>query len=265
MEGVVVSAKKDGSTITVSVITDNKGHYSFPANRLEPGHYTLKIRAVGYNLAAPAAADLAAQKTTTADLKLVKTKNLVPQMTNAEWLLSMPGTDDQKAYLLNCVSCHTLERIVRSTHDADEFTQVIYRMMGYAQVSQPIKPQRRMEPNRGGSPDLYRKQAEFLATVNLSAVAQWQYPLKTLPRPTGKATHVIITEYDLPRPTIEPHDVIVDEHGMVWYTDFGEEFIGKLDPKTGASRNIPCRNSSPATRRACSTLKKTRPGISGPA
>ncbi len=245
MEGVVVSAKKDGSTITVSVISDNKGHYSFPASRLEPGHYTLKIRAVGYNLSAPATADLAAQKTTTADLSLVKTKNLVPQMTNAEWLLSMPGTDDQKASLLNCVSCHTLERIVRSTHDADEFTQVIYRMMGYAQVSQPIKPQRRMEPNRGGSPDLYRTQAEFLSTINLSSVDHWQYPLKTLPRPTGRSTHVIITEYDLPRPTIEPHDVIVDEHGMVWYTDFGEEFIGKLDPKTGALKEYPVPELKP--------------------
>jgi virginiamycin B lyase len=245
MEGVVISAKKDGSTITVSVITDNKGRYTFPANRLDPGHYTLKIRAIGYALAAPATADLAAQKTTTADLKLVKTKNIVPQLTNAEWLLSMPGTDDQKAYLLNCVGCHTLDRVVRSTHDAEEFTQVIYRMMGYAQVSQPIKPQRRMEPNRGGSPELYRKQAEFLETVNLSAVTQWQYPFKTLPRPTGKATHVIITEYDLPRPTIEPHDVIVDEHGMVWYTDFGEEFIGKLDPKTGSLKEYPVPELKP--------------------
>lgn len=245
MEGVVVSAKKDGSTITISVITDNKGHYSFPASRLDPGHYTLKIRAAGYTLEAPAAADLAAQKIATADLKLVKAKNLVPQMTNAEWLMSMPGTDDQKASLLNCVSCHTLERIVRSTHDAEEFTQVIYRMMGYAQVSQPIKPQRRMEPNRGGSPDLYREQANFLATVNLSSVDHWQYPLKMLPRPTGRSTHVIITEYDLPRPTIEPHDVIVDEHGMVWYTDFGEEFIGKLDPKTGALKEYPVPELKP--------------------
>ena len=245
MEGVVVSAKKDGSTITVSVISDNKGHYSFPANRLDPGHYTLKIRAVGYNLAAPATADLSAQKTTTTDLKLVKTKNLVPQLTNAEWLLSMPGTDNQKAYLLNCVGCHTLERIVRSTHDADEFTQVIYRMNGYAQVSQPIKPQRRMETNRGGPPENYRTQAEFLSTVNLSSVEQWQYPLKTLPRPTGRATHVIITEYDLPRPTIEPHDVIVDEHGMVWYTDFGEEFIGRLDPKDGSLKEFPVPELKP--------------------
>ena len=176
MEGVVVSAKKDGSTITVSVISDNKGHFSFPASRLEPGHYTLKIRAVGYNLEAPATADLAAQKATTADLKLVKAKNMIPQMTNAEWIMSMPGTDEQKDFLMNCVSCHTLQRIVTSTHDADEFTQVITRMMGYAQVSQPIKPQRRVEANRGGDPEQYRKNAEFLSSVNLSSVAQWEYP-----------------------------------------------------------------------------------------
>ena len=166
-------------------------------------------------------------------------------MTNAEWLMSMPGTDDQKALMLNCVSCHTLQRIVQSTHDADEFTQVITRMMNYAQVSQPIKPQRRMEANRAGDPEQYRKQAEFLAGINLSSTDHWDYPLKTLPRPTGKATHVIITEYDLPRPTIEPHDVIVDEHGMVWYTDFGEEFIGKLDPKTGALKEFPVPKLKP--------------------
>ena len=233
MEGVVVSAKLDGSTITVSVYSDKQGHYSFPANRLEPGHYKLKIRAVGYDLDGPGLADLVAQKTTTVDLKLRKTKNIVPQLTNAEWLLSIPGTTEQKATLLNCVGCHTLERIVRSTHDADEFTQVIWRMMGYAQVSQPIKPQRRMDPDWAGNPEQYRKQAEYLATINLSSVSKWEYPLKTLPRPTGKATHAIITEYDLPRPTIEPHDVILDEHGNVWFTDFGEQYIAKMDPQTG--------------------------------
>ena len=38
MEGVVVSARKDGATITVSVVTDDKGHFSFPTSRLDPGH-----------------------------------------------------------------------------------------------------------------------------------------------------------------------------------------------------------------------------------
>src|ERR1700690_3018768 len=39
MEGVVVSARKDGSTITVSVISGKQGHFAFPADRLTPGHY----------------------------------------------------------------------------------------------------------------------------------------------------------------------------------------------------------------------------------
>ena len=50
MEGVVVSAKKDGSTISVSVVTDAVGRYAFPAARLEPGHYALRARAAGFDL-----------------------------------------------------------------------------------------------------------------------------------------------------------------------------------------------------------------------
>ena len=39
MEGVLVSAKRTGSTITISVVSDAQGRYSFPAARLEPGEY----------------------------------------------------------------------------------------------------------------------------------------------------------------------------------------------------------------------------------
>src|SRR4051812_32530348 len=50
MEGVLVSATKVGSNITVTVVTGADARYSFPANRLAPGQYTLGIRAVGYEL-----------------------------------------------------------------------------------------------------------------------------------------------------------------------------------------------------------------------
>jgi virginiamycin B lyase len=232
MEGVVVSAKKAGSTVMVSVISDAQGRYSFPADRLPAGKYSVTIRAIGYDLAAPTTADITDERTATVDLKLSKARNLAAQMSNAEWIASIPGTDDQKAFLLDCVSCHTLERIVRSTHDANEFTQVITRMKGYGAVSQPIKPQRMLDPERSGTPEQYRKAAEYLATINLSGVTHWQYPLKTMARPTGRATRAIITEYDLGRPTTEPHDVLVDAQGAVWYSDFGESFISKFDPKT---------------------------------
>src|SRR5499427_4367712 len=59
MEGVVVSAKKDGSTITVSVVSDAQGRYAFPASRLEPGNYTLAARAAGYELPGKSTATLA--------------------------------------------------------------------------------------------------------------------------------------------------------------------------------------------------------------
>jgi virginiamycin B lyase len=232
MEGVLVTAQKPGSTLTVTVVTDPQGRYRFPAAKLEPGQYRLGIRAVGYDLEGSPQANVAAEATTTVDLRLNPTKDISRQLTNAEWLQSLPGTEEQKSYLLNCVGCHTLERVVRSTHDANEWTQVIWRMMNYAQVSQPIKPQPRMDSRWAGDPEQYRKVAEYLATINLSSVQRWEYPLKTLPRPTGRATHVVITEYGLPRPTIEPHDVIVDGHGTVWYADFGEQFLAKFDPKT---------------------------------
>jgi virginiamycin B lyase len=245
MEGVVVTAKKAGSIVSVSVISDAQGRYSFPADRLEPGQYALKIRAIGYDLAGPATAVISDEKTATVDLKLNKTKNLAAQMSNAEWMASLPGTEDQKATLLNCVSCHTLERIVRSTHNSDEFTQVITRMRGYGAVSQPIKPQRMLDPERAGTPEQNRRMADYLATINLSEVEKWQYPLKTLPRPTGRATHVIVTEYDLPRPTTEPHDVLVDAQGAVWYSDFGEPYISKFDPQTLKLTEYPVQKFKP--------------------
>src|SRR5436190_20271450 len=232
MEGVVVTAQKSGSIVRVSVTTDAQGRYAFPDNRLEPGDYTISIRAVGYDIGAPAKAKVKTEKTATTDIKLKKTKNLASQLTNAEWIMSIPGTEAQKAALLDCGSCHTLERVMRSTHDSDEWTQVITRMRGYGAVSQPIKPQPMLDPARAGTPEQYRKFADYLATINLGSVYHWQYELKTLPRPKGRDTRAIVTQYDMVRPTTEPHDILVDKDGMVWYTDFGEMFIGKFDPKT---------------------------------
>jgi streptogramin lyase len=239
MEGVVVSAKKDGSTITVSVISDDKGQFSFPAGRLEPGHYTLAARAVGYDLDGPKAADVTAGQAATADVKLKPTSNLPSQLTNAEWMMSMPGTNEQKQFLLNCNSCHTIERIVRSTHDADEFAQTFVRMGGYYPGSTPRKPQRLVGDAMRAVGNSDKSAADYLASINLSQHDTWNYQFKTLPRLTGKSTHVIITEYDLPNPLIEPHDVMLDREGAVWYSDFGQMFLGKMDPKSGKVTQYP--------------------------
>src|SRR5262245_63638695 len=222
IEGVVVSAKLEGSAVTISVVSDQAGAFSFPAAKLAPGRYSLAIRAVGYELEGPRTAEVAAGASTTADVKLRPTKNLAKQLTNAEWLASFPGTDAQKKALLNCIGCHDLDRIVNSSHDADEFVQVFDRMTGYYPGSTPQHPQRLIGQARRnlGQAAGVKAMAEYLASVNLSKDEVWEYSLKTLPRPRGRATRVVITEYDLPRKQIQPHDAIVDRDGMVWFTHF---------------------------------------------
>ncbi|MEA2977046.1 MAG: virginiamycin lyase, partial [Alphaproteobacteria bacterium] len=231
MEGVVVSAKK--GIVTISVVSDDKGQFSFPTDKLGAGDYAISIRANGYDLEGGAKSiAVAADKPATADLKLVKAKNLAAQLTNQEWITSVPGTDEEKKFLFGCTNCHSVERIVTSTHTADEFLQVITRMAGYSNNSFFLKPQLRAVPRDPGrlAPNV-SKDAAYLASINRSADDR-KIELKTLPRVKGEGTKVVITEYDLPRKESQPHDVVVDADGMAWYTDFGGQFLGRLNTKT---------------------------------
>jgi streptogramin lyase len=241
MEGVYVSAKMTGSTITVSVMSDGQGAYAFPRARLAPGTYAVTIRAVGYELDPPGAVTVAADKPAQLDLKLHKTQDLSVQLSTGEWLMSFPGTDQQKRNLLNCAMCHTLERVARSRYTAEQWPRILGRMSNYAMTTTPLRPQVRPQRPQDGARAAdevtisvpTQRESEYLSSLNLSAVTRWSYPLKTLPRPTGKSTHVIITEYDLPRFDAMPHDVVVDpSDGMLWFPDFGHHYLAKFDPKT---------------------------------
>jgi streptogramin lyase len=249
MEGVLVTAKQDASTISITVVSDGRGHYAFPTSKLGPGRYSLSVRAVGYDLEGPEVIDVTGQ-TTTRDLKLRTTEDLASQLSNGEWIASVTGTDAQKTTLLNCVGCHTLERVVRSEHSADDFMPVLRRMQGYVNQSIPAHPQLRhadrlMEERGDQRVQVQQQLADYLATINLSRAPRWSYALKTLARPSGRGTHVIVTEYDLPRETIEPHDVVVDADGIVWYSSFGEPNLGRLDPRTGKVTEYPLPELKP--------------------
>jgi streptogramin lyase len=108
----------------------------------------------------------------------------------------------------------------------------------YAPESTPIHPQLivqgglRSERPRVAA-NMMKQASEYLEKISLANPGGMEYEIKTLPRPKGKATKVVITEWDLPRKEALPHDVILDADGHAWYTDFGAQFVGELDPKTG--------------------------------
>jgi streptogramin lyase len=237
LEGVLVSAKKDGSNITVTVVSDAAGNFAFPAGRLEPGEYRLSIRAVGYVLESPKSASVGSAGAATLALRLGKARNIETQLSNAEWIMSIPGEDQQKAFLTECTGCHTLQRVMASTYAADDWPAIFQRMGLYSPGSTPLHPQPLLPGPRGERPrvrgEMVKVAAELLANANLSGSPVRGYSLKTLPRPSGRATRVIYTEYDLPRKDAQPHDVILDAEGIAWYSDFAAQFIGSLDPATG--------------------------------
>lgn len=235
MEGVIVSARRAGSTMTISVVTDAQGQYSFPADRLEPGTYSIAIRAVGYDLSGPASVDLT-EGPAHFDLQLKKTRRLGAQLSSGEWLISVPGSPAEKQGLNGCTMCHTLQRPLTSRYDAEAMAKIVQRMSTHTINSTVAHPQvlstaaeTMGRPPTKAQTDL----GKYISTINLSDADTWQFPLQTLPRPKGKATQVIITTYDLPRPDAAPHDSEMDAQGNVWYADFVSPYMGKLDPKTG--------------------------------
>jgi len=267
MEGVLVTARRDGANFDVTVVSNAQGQYSFPRSHVGAGKYAVKIRAVGYDLTGASSVDVSAGAAATLDLALGTTKDLSRQLTSAEWLASVPGTDAQKSMVQrqieSCTYCHSMERIVKSKHTAERFVPVITRMLKYypdgsmagtegrgRAVMEGKEGLERAEQNDswGFAPGVKKTDlAAYLATINMSGGRSLPADLKTLPRPTGKATRVIITQYDMPRKDTVPHDSTVDAQGNVWYTDQSDYYGGRFDPKTATFKEWPLPKASTHT------------------
>ena len=248
MEGVVVSAKRPGSTIMVSVSTNAQGQYSFPQDRLAPGAYDITIRAIGYTLK-PTSATIQSGGSTQLDLALAKATPdvLALQMSNSEWIQSAPGTPGQKMALERCFDCHGLQRPIFSKKNASEMAFTLERMTAHSANASPNFPFLHQNASEILSKPPSKAQealGAYIASINLSSGETWPYQLKTQPRPRGKSTQAIITTYDLPDDAA-PHDTLLDKAGNVWFSDFQHQFISKLDPKTGKVTRYPVPVSKP--------------------
>ena len=263
MEGVVVIAQREDSSVLTAVTTDASGQYRFPRNRVEPGKYTIAIRAAGYMLpgTGPTLVEVGSREPSRLDLALRESSRdeLAHQMTSVDWWNSMPGTDRQKELLVrttvNCGFCHEMERVMRSRHTADQFLSVIARMSTYAAdnssacgtrsalecdatTSGRVQVQRKQQPVETLSAD-DRELAQYLASVNLSGGrTTWDFPLKPMPRPKGRGTRAVVTVFPVPRQPSVIHDLAVDQQGNVWWGDSGWGYLGKFEPKTGTFSEI---------------------------
>ena len=213
LEGIGVQLISDKSNIRTTVYSNNDGRYEFP--KLEPGTYTLRVAlprefqpfvkkgvqisgATGFD-------DITLTRVTKLEL-LPPTKEIMAQMTGAEWLASLSGTGEEKKLLTqNCNFCHSYQQIFRNHYDEHGWTEIVQRMTHGA--GSPLILQR---PNGRFNDALQQELVHWLATVRGSEAEDPQFI--PLPRPQGRATRVVITEYELPRLELATHDVSGDAH-----------------------------------------------------
>ena len=249
MEGVLVNATRENSSFTVTVVSDATGVYSFPRDRLEPGEYTLQIQAAGYVLRPSTRVVEVTEEAPSAvkDLHLEEAMQLEKalQMSSAEWWMSYPIPDETIfTTMKDCVRCHGQLKPAMSRFNEEQLLHVMQRMtpntywIGTTPVTFQMRRNQVANWGREGGvmarppSGFERLQAEVVSAINLSN-GPWQYPLKSFPRATGDETNVIYTTYDLPRVAAKPHDVQMGPDGWIYYNDFNDNVIGKLDPETG--------------------------------
>jgi hypothetical protein len=269
LEGVGVSARRDGDSFTTTVYTDQSGRYAFPP--LNNGQYKVRAQAVGF-VTSLAEVALSGDAKKQVDLTLASLADFQKQLSGTEWAASLPEEtpEDRRmktVFINNCSGCHQVSFLLQNRFDAAGWAAVMTLMekmlsIGYA-------PENAV-PNsviHAYKPEL----AEYLGRVR--GPSNVPLNLKLLPRPTGDAAKIVVTEYDLSRPdmpgwTMEhngtdwlegtpsrwngraAHDVAVDKGGSVWFADDAtpERTIAKLDPARSRSTSSPMSPTPPRPR-----------------
>ena len=259
MEGVVISARAEGKTITTSVYSDRDGRYLFPG--LDAGQYKVWAQAVGFETDR-ATVTFAAGKDVEKNFMLKPLMDFSRQLTGSEWMASLPDDTPADRRLkrimgVNCDTCHTLGTVLQNQFDATGW-RAILNIMEKIQGSLPVAAH-----DSSGQPGVvpyihgYKDELiDYLTKVRGPASAPLNY--KAFPRPSGEATQIVVTEYDVPpghlpdyhvvnngsdwslgTPTHyesrAAHDVVLDHDGNAWFSDADtpKRTLGKLDPKTG--------------------------------
>lgn len=234
IEGIMVQLISDETAIRTTVYSRGDGRYEFP--EVVPGSYTLRIakprefypfsRAKVEIKGAETIDDITLLRVTPGEF-LPPFPEIAAQLSGSEWLQNLPGTGEEKKTLtVYCNFCHEYQQIFRNRYDENGWAKIIFRMTHGA--GSPLINIR--NPGRL-TPDQEAKFARWLASVRGPDSKDPNFVVQ--PRPFGRQTKVIITEYELPRLDISGHDTAGDAQRHVWYSTHRSSNVGRLNPANG--------------------------------
>jgi virginiamycin B lyase len=231
--GALVSLRRDGSPMTVTVYADTAGRYE--VDDLRGGSYTMRVAGAGY-----VPASLTVEAGDPVDVTLEPAADAWPTATSAQFLSRLPDGETKRRFILDCTGCHQFDRQALSSAGGPglkgetEWRERTAQMLSFsgAQSQFPI-----MSPSRNAD-----STAAWLVR-HLGTLRPALAPAAAAPA----APAVRITEYDLPAPNDLPHDLIVAPDGNVVITGMMTHRMYVLDPATGAMRTeaIPVPGANP--------------------
>ena len=257
LEGVGVQFISQKTAIRTTVYTNEEGRYEFPV--LEAGVYTLRVpRPLEFKPyvkesvridGATQLEDIRLERVSTTEF-LPPTPEILAQLTGSEWMLNLPGTGEEKrVFTLGCgMGCHSYQQVFRNHYDERSWQLILQRMLrsSSSTLFGDLTPTA-TTLDRAGRPMLEDEalMAKWLGRVRGPDVKE--PPLHYLPRERGRATRVIVTEYELPRELLAPHDVHADAKGNIWYSAHRSAYSGVLDPRTGSVKEYRLPEKEKAT------------------
>jgi virginiamycin B lyase len=196
LDGVTVSAKKDGSTITTSVYTDESGNYYFPP--LPDGKYQVWAQALGFKTA-KGNIDLSATRHQDLTLAAITDpEERIRQLPSEMLVAALPedtaaDANIKKIFTNNCTACHSPGYPLQFKFDEAGWNKIINLMKVVPNTG--VYPGANAKVN--GVIEFNRKElAAYLARAR--GPGESSLKIKDRPRPTGEAARVVWTTYDLP-------------------------------------------------------------------
>ncbi len=234
IEGIMVQLIAEKSAIRTTVYSHADGRYEFP--QVAPGTYTLRVakpkefypwsKEKVEIKGADTLEDITLLRVTAGEF-LPPFPEIEAQLTGSEWLQNLPGTgQDKKTLTVYCNFCHEYQQIFRNHYDEAGWSKIVYRMThGAGSTLINIRNPGRLTPAEEKS------FAHWLATARGPDSKDPNFVVQ--PRPQGRQTNVVITEYELPRLEVSAHDTAGDAQGRVWYSTHRSSYVGRLDPANG--------------------------------
>ena len=258
LEGVTVSARQAGSTITTTVYTDESGNYYFPT--LPAGKYDVWAQALGFERARNTV-DLTTGRQNFVLQSITDPERRFRQLPGELMVAALPEAAEsdarmKKVFMNNCTGCHASSYILQFRFDEAGWSKII-NLMKVVPVT-GVYPGPNKKPTR--ILDYNQKElASYLARARGPGETSMKFVAR--PRPTGEAARAVWKLYDLPlNPDAGigtkyaendgtdwalgstsklgqmPHDGGMGLDGTLYYTINNENTsgsIGRVDTKTG--------------------------------